>query len=297
MTSSQDKDVTFRQPAIVFKRQQPHFFSIQHWLHNATYLHIVLAWVALIILSGALFFMFSVMHDQKAVVSGIGIEQGRSYFEESIVFSVANAFLLGWKNVSSVGGARIVVVVELFASLLLYGILISRLFAQTLHLWPSMFDNAKNKKVNTIALMFSIYRHDIDAIIHKLSLSKSAGPSVPKYIAKDLEAASEEFYLGLLEVEMFLNPAHTRRVAGHHVLLLLNNVQASLEKMKELLHAMSEQRIKYASKTFVFNLRYSLDLTEKIGHHYKNLHNSFGSRADDYLAQIGSLKQELMDVL
>lgn len=273
-------------------------FNVEDWIRRAKYWHVILFWIGVLVVFAAIFYGLSLATGQTSVTSALGHSSSRGMLLESVVFSFGNGVLLGYGNVLSVGIARLFVVIQLFIALLIYGVLLSRLFLQTTHMWPAMFDNAKNKKVNTIALMFSIFRHDVDLILHKLPTVKAGNAkSVPQNLARDLEAASEEFYLGLLEVEMLLSPPHGRKLATHHVILLLHNVDTSLQKLKELLYAMSAAGITYASKTFVFNLKYTTDLTEKISSMYKSLERSHGERADDYSERITHLREEIKRVL
>jgi hypothetical protein len=272
--------------------------NVEEWVRRAKYWQVLLFWIAVLVVFATIFALLSLASGQKSVTSALGHPSSRGALLESVVFSFGNGVLLGYGNVLSVGLARVFVIIELFLALLIYGVLLSRLFLQTMHIWPAMFDNAKNKKVNTVALMFSIFRHDVDLIMHKLQVIKGAGgKTVPAHLARDLEAASEEFYLGLLEVEMLLSEPHGHKLATHHVILLLHNVEASLQKLKELLHAMGTAGITYASKTFVFNLKYTTDLTEKIGSKYKSLERSHGERAEEYSESITALREEIKRVL
>lgn len=229
------------------------------WIRNTSFLKFFLSWIASI-------FIFAIVYWLVALFSnGLILEN------ESIVFTIGGLFrsiyasfliatIFGMSRIEPSGMMILLVYVQLAFSIVVILILMDKLF-QKYALPHYHASSSQDKKINTVMLMMSIFRQDVDRIMHEFKAKTKHHINI-----KEIEAIIDGLYVAFLDIEKLfsIKNIHRHRIKNVQYLMLTENIEDSVEKLSFFIDFLERHKIEWKDRSVEFWLRYILETADKI---------------------------------
>ena len=231
------------------------------WVKNTPFLYFFLAWLGSILVIGILYWVISLI--------GPGINLNGELLEFSILAifknlyaSVLAATLFGVGLLTTSGIYTLLIYLQIAITTLFLLVLLDKIVQR----WITPYHHnlyAQDKKINTIMLMMSIFRNDVDRILHALHTK-----SKTHIATKEIEAIIDGLYVAFLDAEKLFSTKNPKRAELKNIqyLMITENIQDSLEKLEQFLNALQQHHIDWKDKSVEFWLGYILETSDRITH-------------------------------
>jgi len=184
-------------------------------------------------------------------------------FFSSIYASFLIATLFGMQKIAAPGAIAVLIDVQAVFSIIVILILMDKLFQK--YVAKSYHEvSSQDRKINTIMLMMSIYRNDVDKLHYELKFKTK------RHITeKEIESNIDGLYVAFLDVEKLFSSKNVNRhiIKDVQYLMLIANIEDSLEKLSQFINQMNRQKFDWKDKSVDFWLNYILETAEKITIH------------------------------
>jgi hypothetical protein len=219
------------------------------WIRNTSFWTFFVAWIGCILLFGIIYMAIAIPFSINGLPTyGIG-----SRF--TVSFLVATIFWMG--GVSYVG-AEALVYAELIVSGLLLLIMVDKLLQR--FVFPNYrMIHGQDKKINTLMLLMSIFRSDIE----RIRVDAKSSKHIP---LKRIEAAIDGLYVVFIDIEkMFsVRNLHRHKISRAQYFMLTTNIEDCLEKLMKFIEFLEGHDVVWKDKSIEFWMKYILDTADKI---------------------------------
>ena len=236
------------------------------WIRNTSFLRFVTAWIIGIFVFAVLYWLMSLLGSgiNIMLVNGTSVIFSFNGLIDALYASLLTATIFGVINVVVSGFYKILVYVQLAFSGLIILILIDKLLQK--YVFPHYrVHHTQDKKINSMLMMMSIFRDDIDRIKSEFKAKTKHDVNI-----KEIEAIIDGLYVTFLDVDKMFS---SKNIYKHHItdkqyLIVVTNIEDSLHKMSKFIDFLNDHKIAWKDKSVEFWLRYILETADKITMHF-----------------------------
>ncbi|HIH31447.1 TPA: hypothetical protein HA235_01955 [Candidatus Woesearchaeota archaeon] len=236
------------------------------WIRKTSFTKFFVAWLIAVFAFSIIYWLASplnslILNNEPLMLSVTGLF--RSMFASLLVGTI-----FGFGKLVFNGLIAVVVYIQLIFSIIILLILVDKIIQK--YVMPHYHNtHHHDKKVHTMVLMMSIFRQDIDRIMHEFRTKKRTHISI-----KEIEAIIDGLYVVFLDIEKIFSLKNIERhkIRNMQYFILSENVEASLEKLHEFIEFAIKHDIEWKDKSTEFWIRYILETAEKIVTNMEDFH-------------------------
>jgi len=236
------------------------------WIRRTSFLTFFLAWICGIFLFMLIYFFLSVI-DSGLVVSGFVVSFDTAGLIESLYASLLVATVFGIIKISANSLYTIAVYTQLAFSGIVIFVLIDKLLQK--YAFPHYhIHHTQDKKINTLILMMSIFRNDINKLKNEFKSKAKSHINI-----KEIEAIIDGLYVTFLDIDkMFsVRNVHKHKITYSQNFIVITNIEDSLYTLSKFIDFLEEHKIDWKDKSVEFWLRYILETADKITMHFDDI--------------------------
>jgi len=241
------------------------------FLKNSKFSILFYAYFIIILAFGALFFLLSSTEDHGIYRDNLKISSDARGFFDALYFSFVTSTSLGYGDIKPLGLSRIFSIVEVIISLMIFGVLLSKLLsANQERILEELYDVSFQERYTRIVSGLYNFRAEIEIMIGKVkTLKKEEIEEFLQDVESNLHLMSS--YLadsGKILAEFRKTPKEELDFKEE---IILDNIHSSIAKLEELFSQIKDKRINCKRKAIINNLNMILILTENICKRCANL--------------------------
>lgn len=233
-------------------------------IRNLKFSTLFILYITLIIFFGTLFFLLSASEN-----NGIYKEKGIINLDvggylEALYFSFATSTSIGYGDIRPMGISRVFSIIEVVVSLIIFGILISKLLSKNQErILEELYDVSFQERFTRIVSGLYNFRAEIQRMTNKAgNLKKEETEEFLQNIEYNLHLLSS--YLADSEKILVKFRKNPKQELDFKEDIILDNVHNSLSNLEELFTSLKTKKISCRRKPIINNLALILDSTEKI---------------------------------
>ncbi len=237
------------------------------YIRNTSFVSFLVYWVVSVFVFALLYLLSSLINSGSLSVSNEAV----SFSVSGLILCLSTSFLIG----TIFGMGRIVynglftalVYIQLAFSIIIILILIDKLLNK--YVFPQYHAHShQDKRINTAALMMSIFRHDIDRIRAELKSRSHHDVNI-----KEIEAIIDGLYLAFLDIDKIFSAKniHRHKITDRQHVMILTNMEDSLRKLSEFIDFLEEHKMNWKDKNIEFWINYVLETVERIVIHFDDI--------------------------
>ncbi len=233
-------------------------------IRNSSFRTISLFYVALILFFGTLFFVLTSVPGQGLVSNQQPISSDIGGYSESIYFSFVTSTSLGYGDIRPLGVSRALSVIEVMVSLVIFGILISKLlYANQDKILEELYKVSFEERFTRIISGLYGFRAELDGLIAgSRRLRKNDADEFIQNIESNLHFLST--YVSDSEKILIEFRKNKEKYSDFKEDLLLDNIHDSIAKLEQLFSGLKARGIKFTRPKTAGNLKMILKSSEKI---------------------------------
>ncbi|MGV8150264.1 MAG: hypothetical protein ACP5NV_00910 [Candidatus Woesearchaeota archaeon] len=254
------------------------------YIRDTTFTKFFVTWIISIIIFGLIYFISS--NWTNIIVNEIQITFTITGFFNAIYSSILIAIIFGIGLVEY-SSIAIIVYIQLLLSGILILILADKLIQKYIH--PSYHEtHHQDKKINTLMLMMSVFRTDVDRLMHSYA-AKNHSIKI-----KDIEAIIDGLYVVFLDVEKLFSEKnlHKHKIKTMQYLMLTENIEDSLHKLEKFIKFMEKHNIAWKDNSTEFWMKYILNTANSIA---RNIEGS-DIKSHKVILAVENIKQYAQDL-
>ena len=247
-------------------------------LKNASFRKILLVYIIFIIAFGTSFFLLSSIEGEGIYEENQKIPATLSGYLEAMYFSFVTSTSLGYGDIKPMGISRLLSVMEVLISLIIFGVLISKLlYEKQDKILEELYDVSLQERFTRIISGLYNSRAEIERIMDRIvRLKKGEIEELLQNIESNIHLLSS--YLTDSEKMISEFRKNTKNMPDSKEDIILDNVHNSLSKLEELFLHLKRKGINCRRKIIIDNLKLILNSTENIcrkctGLDYANIHS------------------------
>ena len=230
------------------------------WLDKITFPKILVTWVTIIIIFGAIYFLS--ISDSSHLINKDG--KPTLSIVDSIYFSFITATTTGFGDVIPVGYFRFIAIAEVVFGLLLLAVVTSKLVSikQDVIL-NEIYELSFNEKISKLRATLILFKQNLDHLIIKAEDEKITRRDIIQlnnlYFSQ-LEGALHDitFMTGKTDQDF------VKKIDPVRIELLLNSINTSFAKISKLAEVFNEKEVQWDKTMAVLSLRSSIRLSDRI---------------------------------
>ena len=232
------------------------------YIKETTFTKFVISWIIGIVLFAILYWVSSIWFSFE--VNSVVVEPNILGFFNALYGSLLIAVIFGITLVKY-STIAILVYIQVFFSVVLLLILADKIIQRYIH--PHYHEaHHQDKKINTLMLMMSVYRTDVDRLMHNYAANNK------EIKIKEIEAAIDGLYVVFLDVEKLFSEKnlHRHRIKPIQYLMLTENIEDSLNKLEKFIKFLEKHKIAWKDNSTEFWMKYILNTANGIAHNIEN---------------------------
>ncbi len=229
-------------------------------IRSTSFLSIVLWWLIAIFVFGLFYWVFSLFTPmtvglETITFDGLGLFKG-------LYASFLVATLIQGSTVA-LGSFQLLAYIQLAWTVIVLFILVDKI----IQLWmmPHYHANfTQHRKINTVMVMLSVFRSDVDRIRYEYSSAQKE-----KISSQEIESIIDNLYVACIDVEKLCSSKniHKHAMSNAQLLMLMKSVDSSLETLDAFITFLDKHHVAWQEKQTTFWLRYIFESTKKIVEH------------------------------
>ncbi|MBN2043084.1 MAG: two pore domain potassium channel family protein [Candidatus Aenigmarchaeota archaeon] len=253
---------------------------------------ISITWLSFIIFFGFVYFTIDAVSPGNGLAVNEESEQGNPLMN-SIYFSFITATSTGFGDITPLGASKTLSVVEIVCSMIIFGIVISKLvsFKQEMIL-NEIYNISFDEKINRLRSALFLSRSDMGKIAEELHEGRRSRGSIEHFWN-----TVNNFNETLAEIGITMCPAKDskkdflKKADNFQLELVFNSISLSLAKMTEMLSHLNASGQFWKNAKNVQSIKSVISSVEKICNYYNltNIPESVRERVDE----IASIKNEI----
>ncbi|MBI4152913.1 two pore domain potassium channel family protein [Candidatus Woesearchaeota archaeon] len=182
------------------------------------------------------------------LVVGVGADAPLTFLD-SVYFSFITATSTGYGDIIPLGIARILALVEVTMSLLLFGVLVSKIVSVKQEvLLQEIYDISFEEKISRIRSALYLFRSDVSKLIEKIDSN-----SISQRRISDLWITFTTLENSMYEIIKIIRTQkhqnYVRQVSDLDIELILGSISLSLKKARDLFVILEEKNVQWRNDT------------------------------------------------
>lgn len=229
-------------------------------ISNLGFSRILTGYLVLILLFAVIYFLLSGTTNNGIYKRDTQVIEKIDGFGDAIYFSFVTSTSLGYGDIVPKGLSRIFAISEVFSSLIIFGVLISKLLNEKQEkILQELYEVSFQERFNRILIGLYNFRAETESIFGRLA----------KLNAKEKEELVQMIESNLHLFSSYLNDCEKifsdrEKIPEEKVELILDNLHSSIAKLDELAAMLKSQKIKWKSKYVLNSMASIYESTEKV---------------------------------
>lgn len=236
------------------------------WIRKTSFTRFFLSWLIAVFVFAIIYWLFSplstlILNNQPLMLEFTGLLR-------SILASLIIGTIFGLGKLVYGGFIAVIVYIQLIFSIIILLILVDKIVQK--FVMPHYHNmHHHEKKIHTMILMMSIFRQDIERIMHELRSKKRNHVGI-----KEIEAVIDGLYVVFLDIEKTLSEKNLERhkISKMQYYMISQNVEACLEKLHEFIEYAITHNVNWKDKSTEFWIRYILETADNIAANMETYH-------------------------
>jgi len=229
---------------------------------------IVLLYFILIVAFGtAFFFLTYISADNGIAYSNRQISLDLSGYLDALYFSFVTSTSLGYGDIHPSGFSRLFSIVEVVVSLIIFGILVSKLLSvKQEKILGEIYEISFQGRVTRVLSGLYDFRAEVDRITNKLGKEGLTKEETDELV-QDIETNMHLLSSYLVDMDKILlkeGGEHVKRLSDFRADIILDNLHSSIAKIEELIAALKAKDIAWKSDPVMKNMDAIFSTTENI---------------------------------
>lgn len=253
--------------------------NLEKIMGNVDFVRLLVIYFLLIIVFATIFFLLSFTANQ-----GIHDENGKipldfNGYMESVYFSFVTSTSLGYGDIHPLGLSRFFSIVEVIVSLIIFGVLISKLLTiKQEKILDELYEVSFQERITRVTSGLYNFRAEIDRILSRLN-GKKLTKNETEETLQNIEANLHLLSSYLIDIDKILSRKQSQQMkkpSNFRPDLILDNVHSSMAKIEDLISTLKSKRINWKRKSVLENMEVIFEKThnicsECIGANYVNI--------------------------
>jgi len=233
--------------------------GIFEFIRKTSFLAFFIAWMLSLFVFAIIYWMITLFSPSIAL-QGVELNFSIIGLFKNIYVSFLIATLLGISLIKSTGIATAVVYLQAAISIGIILIILDKLFQKYIVPHYNHYIH-QDKKINSLMLAMSIFRNDVDRLMHELRSRQRHELKI-----KEIEAIIDGLYVALIDIEKLFSEKNIERhrIRNVQYLMLTTNIENSLENLDKFIIIMNNYDILWKDKSTEFWIRRILETADKI---------------------------------
>ncbi len=241
-------------------------FTALEKLANATYAELFLVWMLLNIVCAAWYFELGAIDSPSAPTHLADMTMWERLFN-SFYFSIITATSLGYGDIIPVGFSKILVMIQSIVALMIFAIFVTKLVSRRQDiLMDDMHRMTSESVFHSLRQGLFIVRKDFDTLIQKIRTQKSLS-------TEDWDILTTA-YVQTEKLMEDMPQLYGSRVDSKRDMLLLEAIQRTMRRMKELMDEMTKKKIAWKKQESATELRELIRIIEIVMPHWQQTHKT-----------------------
>ena len=215
-------------------------------LNRISFTHIFSLWTIALLSFGVIYYLLNMYN--TVLVASPGTQASLSILD-SIYFSFITATSTGYGDIIPLGIARILALVEVTMSLLLFGVLVSKIVSVKQEiLLQEIYDISFEEKINRIRSALYLFRSDVSKLIERIENN-----SISSRRISDLWITFTTLENSMHEIVKLIRPQKNHNYVKHvddlNLELILGSISLSLKKARDLFALLEEKNVQWRNDT------------------------------------------------
>ncbi|GIU69443.1 MAG: hypothetical protein KatS3mg002_0679 [Candidatus Woesearchaeota archaeon] len=230
-------------------------------IRETSFIKFFIGWIISIIVFGLIYFIFFLFK-----ITSFGQETSSIFLGlfNCIYVSITIALFYGIYTISGNTLVQSIVYLQAFLSFIFIVVIVDKIVVK--YIYPHYHTtHYQDKKINTLMLMMSIFRGDVNKLIHVHYKNKKI------ITIKDIESIIDGLYVVFLDIEKMLSERniHRHKIKKIQYLMLIDNISDCLTMLEHLLIFLEKNNITWRDKNTEFWIKYIIEAAEKIAENMK----------------------------
>lgn len=244
--------------------------DIIKFFNRLKFQYLFLFWIFIIIFFGIIYHLLNLTQANSLIyLNEIPLQNNIQGFLDSLYFSFITATATGYGDIIGTGLAKLLAVFEVIIGLVIFGILISKLvsYKQSIIL-EEIYEISFDEKINRLRSALYLFRADVARFIEKIN-----SKILNKQKLQDLWILLASCENNLDDIEKLLCPKikkeYLKNINELKFELLLNSIDLTLLRLKELLNYLDENEFDWMHKRIIDTLKKIVKSCRSIEKEYK----------------------------
>ncbi|MFC1697808.1 potassium channel family protein [Nanoarchaeota archaeon] len=240
-------------------------FNFSDFFDKVSFKKLFVIWIGVIFIFGIIFFAASYFLDQPITADEDSITDDTTGLYNSMYFSFTTAATVGYGDITPVGYAKVIAVIEAIIGLLIYGMVISKLVSvKQEKLLLEIHTMSQREQKTRLRSAFFLYRSDVNKFLDKVHNKSITAREVKSIwtIFANLEAA-------LMDATRIIKK-DPETFDGFDSELVVNTIELSLAKTDDFIKKLNRKKHNWKTRTAVDVIKSIITTsTELVGHYEK----------------------------
>jgi len=236
------------------------------WIRKTPVYTFVVYWVISIFVFTFVYWLLTLVNP-GLYVGGVLLSSNFNGLLDSLYASFLTATIFGVIKISYGPIFKIFLYIQLIFSAFVVLVLIDKLLQR--YIFPHyVISHSQDKKINTMVLMMSIFRSDIDRIKSEFKAKTKHDVDIT-----EIEAMIDGLYVTFLDIDkMFsVKNVHKHRISENQSLMVITGIEDSLHKLSRFIDFLGDHKIDWKDRSVEFWIRYILETADRITLHFDDI--------------------------
>jgi len=241
--------------------------QLERFTSSVDFDRIVVLYFTLIFVFGTLFFLLSYTEGNGLYVSETVISHDFGGYLNALYFSFVTSTSLGYGDIHPLGVSRFFSIMEVFISLLIFGVLVSKIISvKQEKILEEIYEISFQSRVTRVISGLYNFRAEIDRLAGRLSegtLTKEETDEELQNIETNMHLLSS-YLMDISRIMSKEERKHLKKLSDFRADIILDNLHTSVSKIEDLLGVLKAKKIEWKNESTLRNMTSIFGTTENI---------------------------------
>jgi len=241
---------------------------LERLISSVDFDRIIIVYFMLILAFAALFFFLTYISAGNGIAySNRQISLDLGGFLDALYFSFVTSTSLGYGDIHPIGISRLFSIVEVVVSLIIFGILVSKLLSvKQERILEEIYEISFQGRVTRVLSGLYDFRAEIDRITSKLG-KEGLSTEETDELMQDIETNMHLLSSYLVDMDRILlkeGGEHVKKLSDFRADIILDNLHSSIAKIEDLIAVLKARDVSWKSAPLMRNMNSIFSTTENI---------------------------------
>lgn len=241
-------------------------FTALEKLANASYSQLFLLWMLLNLLCALWYFILGTQHSINAPTHLADMDTWERLYN-SFYFSIITATSIGYGDIVPMGLSKAIAMMQAILALMIFAIFVAKLVTRRQDMIMDDMHRMTSESIfHSLRQGLFIVRKDFDTLIQRLETEKTLTPE-----EWDILTTA---YVQTEKLMEDMPQLYSSRIDTKRDMLLLEAIQRTMRRMKELIDVMTKKKIAWKKQESATELRELMRIIETVMPHWQQTHKT-----------------------